>query len=503
MYSLDFDLDASQQEMIVSFLFLGGAVGAAVGGTLCDKAGRKKAIIITDAMFLFGAMGLYIAQTFPEILIGRFIVGFAVALSGIADVAYLHEISPVDWRGSIVSVNEACISLGFLVSYVAGYGITQWVEHDGWRYMFGAGGFISLLQLVGMRFMPESPVWLQEKGRTEEARIVFDLIGYDDGNDSTNSNDEYPSCELEERKKRVETIEDYGLEQPACNRRQKSPSSQYLNSSNNPSESTSPMQELDYSSMNTDETGGGNNMNSSSPQNEFLASYRQMIIAAFLSIMQQFCGHPNVLNYAPEIFAQVGVASLFSTVLLGVLKFSITCFVIWKIEHFGRKLLLLLGMSIISMSLLSLVIAFSSQDEEGNMPKFSQVLAVTGVFGVAGGYACSFGPLTWLLVSELFHSSVRGRALGASTIITYLAGAIVSYSFLSVQASSGTWVPFAIYYILTVLSIFFVVVAIPDTAGKDPMSIQDELVELWFWRRMKRKSEKKKKFQPCENHEVV
>lgn len=497
----EFELNEAQEGMIVSFLFLGGAVGAGIGGTLCDTAGRKKAIIITDAVFLIGAISLFVSQTFLELLIGRFVVGFAVAVSGIADVAYLHEISPVEWRGSIVSVNEACISFGFLVSYLAGYGITRWVEHDGWRYMFGAGGFISLLQLVGMRFMPESPVWLQDKGRTEEAKIVLALIGYhDDDNNNTNSDHDFT---LNDKKSENETVEDYGLEESGCNRRQRSSSSQHLASPNNSFEKSSPMHEVNYASMNLE---GDGNKDLTSPQNEFLASYRQMIIAAFLSIMQQFCGHSNVLNYAPEIFAEVGVASLSSTVLLGVLKFIITCFVIWKIEYFGRKLVLLLGMSIISISLLFLLIAFTSQDEEGNMPKFSQVLAITGVFGVVGGYACSFGPLTWLLVSELFQSSIRGRALGAATIITYLAGAIVSYWFLTVQKSVGAWVPFACYYILTLLSIFFVVVAIPDTAGKDPISIQNELVELWFWRKGNLKKIKKSTLHELSadsTHEII
>lgn len=99
----------------------------------------------------------------------------------------------------------------------------------------------------------------------------------------------------------------------------------------------------------------------------------------------------------------------------------------------------------------------------------------------------SFGPLVWLLVSELFHSSIRGRALGASTIITYLAGAIVSNSFLTVQDTFGEWVPFVIYCILTFLSIIFVALAIPETSNKDPESIHVELTSLWWWQ--KRESE--------------
>ncbi len=472
--------------MIVSFLFLGGAIGSTVGGTLCDTAGRKKAIIITDLLFIIGAVGLFTAQSFVQIIYGRIIIGFAVAVSGIADVAYLHEISPTQWRGAIVSVNEACISFGFLLSYFAGYGISQWNGEDGWRYMFGAGCVIAIFQLVGMTCMPESPVWLKDKGRLQEAKNVMVLI--------SSSNEGLNCATLQNRSvtdyHRNDVVEDYGLDQRDNNDEQHE-QLPIQNSSENlqreyfsaEEEVNSPLhiQQLDEQIQ--------EKMNMS-VWKQFHACYRQVIIATFLSLTQQFCGHPNILNFAPEIFAQVGVPSLFSTLLLGVLKFITTCLVIWKIEQFGRRFLLLLGMSIIVMSLLLLTIAFAFQMEDGDLSMTAKIFAIIGIFGVAGGYAASFGPLTWLLVSELFPSAIRGRGLALSTIITYIAGAIVSYSFLSIQTIFGQSAPFAIYFILTLFSIGFAYVAIPDTAGKDPESIHQELEQRWSWR-------SGEKFQPC------
>ena len=93
-----------------------------------------------------------------------------MAVSGIADVAYLHEIAPVKWRGAIVSVNEACISLGFLLAFgVAGL-LSYEGNTSGWRLMFGLSGLLAVIQLLGMRSLPESPKWLQEKGRIQEAK---------------------------------------------------------------------------------------------------------------------------------------------------------------------------------------------------------------------------------------------------------------------------------------------------------------------------------------------
>ena len=93
--------------------------------------------------------------------------------------------------------------------------------------------------------------------------------------------------------------------------------------------------------------------------------------------------------------------------------------------------------------------------------------------------------MTWLLVSELFPTKIRGRALGATTIITYMAGSLVSYTFLTIQSISGPSTPFGIYFVLTSFSVLFSFVAIPDTGNKDPEIIAKEIDNMIFWRKRK------------------
>lgn len=90
----------------------------------------------------------YFASVYTEVVIGRFIVGVGVAVSGVADVSYLHECSPIEWRGAIVSVNEACISLGFLLAYIAGYYFADEGAEE-WRVIFGAAGILAAIQCIG------------------------------------------------------------------------------------------------------------------------------------------------------------------------------------------------------------------------------------------------------------------------------------------------------------------------------------------------------------------
>jgi MFS family permease len=170
-----FALSNSQAEWVVSILYLGGGFGAMIGGTLCDLFGRRKTILGTDIIFMVGALWLFLSNSYHQILVGRFVVGIAVSVSGIADVSYLHEIAPIDFRGAIVSANEACISLGFLLAYVAGY-VYSSADEEEWRSIFGWAGVLALVQFIGMINLPESPVWLKSKGRIQESQLAWKTI---------------------------------------------------------------------------------------------------------------------------------------------------------------------------------------------------------------------------------------------------------------------------------------------------------------------------------------
>ena len=468
-----FDLTERQSELVVSFLYIGGGLGAAIGGSLCDAAGRKSAILVTDVVFLLGAVILFFSPSLAVVLLGRIVMGFGVAVSAIADVSYLHEISPPEWRGSIVSVNEACISLGFLLAYILGYLVTASDPVDGWRTIFGSSGSIAIIQFIGMQAMPESPVWLQEQGRKNEADEALRAInggnGWIRGGSGSGSafvDEDCPSDVV------------------------------------NPSTTTSYASIDDSHPQNSSSGIEGRASASRIAQRwkdtiesvrqfgkEMYEHRRQVTIAVFLAVAQHFCGHTNILNYAPEIVRQISFDSathtLGCTIIIGTIKFVITCFVIWRIEFLGRRSLLLGGLITIAVSTLMLSITFWDQEQHGQnkyMGAVSATIALVGMVGVAAGYAASFAPLTWLLICELFHTKFRGRALGSSTIITYLSAALVSFFFLSVQKQLGPSVPFTMYFVVSVASAIFAALAVPDTGGKDPDEIEVDMKTMRFWR---------------------
>jgi MFS family permease len=475
----EYALSEKQQEWVVGILYLGGGLGAAVGGALCDSLGRKACIIVTDGIFIFGALLLYFAPNIEQILIGRVAVGFGISVSGIADVAYLNEIAPLQWRGSIVSVNEACISLGFLLAFICAVVFEN--VNDGWRHMFGISGWVALLQLIGMLRMPESPVWLFEKGRSQDREVAMQKI--------------YGSDLVVVDTSQSETIQEAPVQHPDSRHIDvtdtsatlvKSESRQRLALSPDVYDSlpSDPSQELD--------TEQQQNRTTFKAQILYLASIlqrwrRQAWIALFLSVFQQLSGQAAVLNYAPRIFSSLNHDDLSATLYIGGVKFAVTVLVIWRIEYTGRRCLLLSGMSMIVAGQLLVAFAFLSQNQTGAtdddmVPLSAMFFALPGILMVVLGYSASFGPLTWLLTSELFPTDIRGRALGASTIVTYLCASLVTSTFLSLQSAVGASIVFLAYGLATAAGMVFVSLAIAETGNKSVKEIDESLQRMLWWR---------------------
>lgn len=164
-------LSDSEQDLVVSVMVVGAIAGAIVSGYLTDGLGRWLTIVLMDFTFIGGGAFLFFARTTDMILIGRFIVGAAVAISAVADVSYLAELAPRSTRGAMVSANELAISLGVLASFLAGHLLRR--VPGGWRYMFGLSAVLATAQLIGMMFMPRSPRWLFSKGKHAEAKAVL------------------------------------------------------------------------------------------------------------------------------------------------------------------------------------------------------------------------------------------------------------------------------------------------------------------------------------------
>ncbi|NQU23698.1 MAG: sugar porter family MFS transporter [Candidatus Nealsonbacteria bacterium] len=176
-----FQMNAAQLGASVAIVFVGCILGAICGGFFSDRFGRRRVLFATAWMFLLSAVLTAIPQTIAQFNIARFVGGVGIGISLPVAGVYLAEISPARVRGRMVSLNQLAITFGILVSYVVGWfvadiGSEAWQIATSWRWTFGTEALPAALFAVVLMLIPESPRWLIQQGRTDEALAVLTRI---------------------------------------------------------------------------------------------------------------------------------------------------------------------------------------------------------------------------------------------------------------------------------------------------------------------------------------
>jgi len=165
-----YKLSPTEVEVVVSSVLWGAVLGAAVGGLLADRLGRRKTLILVGSLFALGALGSSLAPTVPWLVAGRITVGVAIGAASFITPLYISEVSPAHARGRLVSLNQLAITVGILVSYLVDYALAG---VEGWRWMLGLAAVPATVLGVGMAFLPESPRWFVAQGQADAARAVL------------------------------------------------------------------------------------------------------------------------------------------------------------------------------------------------------------------------------------------------------------------------------------------------------------------------------------------
>ncbi len=275
----DIPLNAYTEGLVVSSMLVGAIVGAGLSGPLSEKLGRRRLVFMISIVFIIGALFLALAPTMEILVLGRVIIGLAVGGSTAIVPVYLSELAPTDARGSLSSLNQLMITIGILASYLVNY---AFAPIEGWRWMLGLAVVPSVILMIGVIFMPESPRWLLEKRGEKAARDVMKLT--------------YPASEIDheiENMKKINQIAD-----------------------NTWTVLKSP----------------------------WLLS--TIIIGSVFALLQQLIGINAIIYYAPKIFATAGFGestAILSTVGIGVVNVLVTIFAISIIDKIDRKKLLVIG----------------------------------------------------------------------------------------------------------------------------------------------------------------
>ncbi|XP_029952171.1 proton myo-inositol cotransporter-like [Salarias fasciatus] len=171
----EMSLSALWQELLISSTVAAAALSALAGGSVNGRLGRRLSILLASFVFAAGGLILSLAPGRGLLLVGRIVVGLGIGIASMTVPVYIAEVSPSHLRGQLVTINSLFITGGQFVASVVD-GAFSYLKHDGWRYMLGLSIIPAALQFFSFIFLPESPRWLLQKGRSQEARRVLSRI---------------------------------------------------------------------------------------------------------------------------------------------------------------------------------------------------------------------------------------------------------------------------------------------------------------------------------------
>ncbi len=406
-----FQLSALMQGVLTSAALAGAALGALGAGGLSDRFGRKSVILVVAVIFFAASILSGVAGTLTILIIGRILVGVGIGVASMLTPLYLAETAAPERRGALVSMNQLMVTVGILVSYLAGYALS----YGGlWRWMLGLGALPGLILFLGMLGVPESPRWLAGHGRTEEARRSLRVL---------RGSDQAADEEL------MQLRSDLQHEQRAERR------AQLVAQRNN----------------------------------------RPMIIGVSLAIIQQVTGINTVIYFAPAIFKASGLgtdsATILATAGIGVVNVVMTVVSMRLIDRAGRRPLLLVGLAGMAAALCLLALGFMLGGEGGGALGWVTALSLATYIGF---FAIGLGPVFWLLIAEIFPLATRGRGTSIATFANWGANLIVALTFLLLVEAAGPGPTFLLYALLSVGGFIFTKLLVPETKGKTLEQIEAE-----------------------------
>lgn len=169
----EFSTTNEMLELVVSSCVLGALFGALTGGKVGDILGRKKVLVFTGGIFIVGTLVAALAHDINVLILGRFMLGFAIGIGSFSTPLFIAEIAPAESRGKLVLWNGAFLTGGQVIAFLVNYSLT---DSGNWRMMIISGIIPAIILTVGMIFMPESPKWLSSKGKDKEALKILEKM---------------------------------------------------------------------------------------------------------------------------------------------------------------------------------------------------------------------------------------------------------------------------------------------------------------------------------------
>lgn len=491
-------LTCHEQEMVVSSLLIGAFLASLSGGILIDRYGRRATIILSSCLLGLGSLVLILSLSYTVLIVGRIAIGVSISLSSIATCVYIAEIAPQHRRGLLVSLNELMIVIGILCAYISNYAFAN-VSH-GWKYMFGLVIPLGLLQAIAMYFLPPSPRFLVMKGQEETAsQVLGRLRSISDTTEEltvikSSLKDEYQYSfgDLFRSKDNMRTRIMIGLTLVFFVQTTGQPNilfyaSTVLKSVGFQSNEAASLASTGVGVVKVISTIPATLLVDHVGSKTFLCVGSSVMAASLVTMgivnlnidmnFTNICRSHSPLNQSwdESVFHAPRNVSIGNDTLTESFQ---------EITSHSRSSLMPMrndmdkrGMS----TLASLPKGALSQTEQqtitdpADIPAFLKWLSLASLLVYVAAFSIGLGPMPWLVLSEIFPGGIRGRAMALTSSMNWGINLLISLTFLTVTDLIGLpWVCF-IYTIMSLASLAFVVLFIPETKGCSLEQISMEL----------------------------
>lgn len=421
-----FSLNDVSTGWYVGCALVGSILGVAVAGKLSDKFGRKGVLLFSAVLFTSSGIGCMFSESISGLVLYRIVGGVGIGVASVISPLYISEISVSRFRGTLVSLYQLAITIGFMGAYLVNYAISSYAVHmkqlgtiggfwgkyivnETWRGMLGAESLPALLFFIILFFIPESPRWLVIQAKEASAfKTLKRIYGADMANE-----------QVADLKNLVQSEE-----------------------------------KSDWKIL-------------------FQPGFRvALFIGVSLAILGQFMGVNAVLYYGPSIFQQTGLSegdSLFYQVIVGLVNFGSTVLAMAVIDKIGRKKLVYYGVSGMIVSLTLIGFYFTLNKVSNVVPPITLlILILIYIFSCA----ISICVVIWVLLSEMYPAKVRGLAMSAAGfslwIGTFLIGQLTPWLLTTLSSAGVFW----LFGLMCLPYLYITWKLVPETTGKSLEDIE-------------------------------
>lgn len=407
--------DQAAVETIVTATVYGELIGALAGGFIINRIGRKPSIVGVAIGYVIFCLLCAFSVTPMMLGICRFFLGLTIGVSLIAVPIFVAESVPARIRGATLVAYQVAAVVGIILGYLGALALSGLGEAINWRIMLGLAAVPAVLLIPALLRLPETARWLVLKGRLAEARVSLARTDPDADVDAELS--DIQQAISSEKGGRIKEM----LRKP------------YL---------------------------------------------RATVFVVGLGFFIQITGINATVAYGPKIFQAMGIDTNTESILMSTLVQGIALVAVLAsmtvVDRWGRRPILLTGITIMIVSQLAMVLTFATQ--QGSTFTTGQVvLGFIGLAGINVGFVFGFGALVWVYSSESFPARLRGYGSSAMLGSDLLANIIIAQFFLTILSTIGGAWSFGIFAILAVLAWLFVWRLAPETKGRELEEIQS------FW----------------------